>query len=282
MKDETFVSKVDGIKIFVRHWQPTGTARGVLVISHGFKAHGGLYAPAAEQFASSGLSVYALDHRGHGNSGGDRYEAENISEFTADLDQLVDIVQSREPGLPTFMLGHSAGGVMGAVYALDHQAKLAGFICESYAFGVYAPELALQVLKGISHIAPHLHVLNLKNALFSRDPAVVAALDHDPLIPQMLYPSRTVAALVRATERLKEEFSKITLPVLILHGTADKATEPAGSQRFYDQTGSPDKTLKLYEGHVHDLLADLGKEEVLADMIVWLDAHIDAAPVRAG
>ena len=279
MKDETFTSNTDGTKIFVRSWRPSGPARALLVISHGFKAHGGLYAWSAEQFIKHGVAVYAIDHRGHGNSGGDRYEATHIDQFIADLDQLVDLAQGRDPGLPTFLLGHSAGGVMGCVYALEHQAKLAGFICESYALGVFAPDFALAALKGLSHVAPHLHVLDLKNKLFSRDPAVVEALDNDPLIPQMNYPTGTVAALVRATERVKAEFSSITLPVLIVHGTEDKVTEPAKSQLFYDQTGSKDKTLKLYEGHVHDLLADLGKEQPIADMIEWVQAHVGVAPV---
>lgn len=281
MKDESFVSKKDGTKISVRNWRPQGAARAVLVISHGFKAHGGLYAWPAEQFAKAGVSVYAIDHRGHGNSGGERYEVENIMDFVNDLDQLVDLTKAREPGLPTFLLGHSAGGVMGAVYALEHQAKLTGLISESYALGVYAPDLALAALKGLSHIAPHLHVLDLKNKLFSRNPAVVAALDHDPLIPQMLYPTGTVAAMVRGTERLKAEFSRITLPVLIVHGTMDKVTEPAGSQLFFDHTGSKDKTLKFYDDYVHDLLADVGKEVPLADMLAWLEAHITDAPTAS-
>ena len=279
MKDETFASKVDGTKIYVRCWKPAAPTRGVIVISHGFKAHGGLYGWAAEQLVAHGLRVYAIDHRGHGNSGGDRYEAANVAEFIADLDQLVDLAKSRDPALPVFLLGHSAGGVMGCVYALEHQAKLAGFICESYAFGVYAPDLALAALKGLSHVAPHLHVLDLKNKLFSRDPAVVSALDHDPLIPQMNYPTGTVAALIRATERIKAEFSQITLPVLIVHGSEDKVTEPAGSQLFYDQAGSTDKTLQLYEGHAHDLLADLDKERPLADMVAWVEARIAVAAV---
>lgn len=279
MKTQTFVSKKDGTKIFVRSWRPQGPARALLVISHGFKAHGGLYAWAAEQLAATGLSVYAIDHRGHGESGGDRYEAQNIAEFVADIDQLVELAKSQDPGLPVFLLGHSAGGVMGCVYALENQAKLAGFICESYALGVYAPGLALAALKGLSHIAPHLHVLDLKNKLFSRDSKVVEALDNDPLIPQMLYPTQTVAAMVRGTERVREEFHLITLPVLIMHGTEDKVTEPAGSQLFYDKAGSKDKTLKLYENYVHDLLADTGKETPMADMIGWIRARVTVAPV---
>jgi acylglycerol lipase len=76
---------------------------------------------------------------------------------------------------------------------------------------------------------------------------------------------------------LKEEFPLITMPVLIVHGTADQATKPSGSQRFYDLAGSTDKTLKLYEGHFHDLLNDFDKEVVMTDIQHWLDAHIPAA-----
>jgi alpha-beta hydrolase superfamily lysophospholipase len=79
-----------------------------------------------------------------------------------------------------------------------------------------------------------------------------------------------------ATHSLEKEFPLITLPVLILHGTADKVTKPGGSQMFYDRAGSPDKTLQLYEGHAHDLLNDVGKEQVIADIRTWLEARIPA------
>jgi alpha-beta hydrolase superfamily lysophospholipase len=80
--------------------------------------------------------------------------------------------------------------------------------------------------------------------------------------------------MVRGDERLKKEFPLITLPVFILHGTEDKVTKPGGSQFFYDTAGSQDKTLKLYEGHAHDLLNDLDRETVLADIQSWIDARI--------
>jgi acylglycerol lipase len=85
-----------------------------------------------------------------------------------------------------------------------------------------------------------------------------------------------VAALVRADERLMEEFPTIKIPVLIMHGTADKATVPAGSQVFFDTAGSKDKTLKLYKDHFHDLLNDIGKEGVVADIKAWIDKHLQA------
>jgi alpha-beta hydrolase superfamily lysophospholipase len=101
-------------------------------------------------------------------------------------------------------------------------------------------------------------------------------MNNDPLIAHETQPTKTLAEMVRADERLKKEFPLITLPVLILHGTADQATKPSGSQRFFDTAGSTDKTLKLYEGHFHDLLNDLGKEMVMADIRNWIDAHLSA------
>jgi acylglycerol lipase len=160
---------------------------------------------------------------------------------------------------------------------VDHQAELAGFICESFAYQVPAPDFALAVFKGLSHVAPHAHILHLKNEDFSRDPEAVAAMNADPLIAHETQPTRTLAAMVRADERLKDAFPRITLPLLILHGTADQATRPGGSQFFYDAAGSTDKTLKLYDGHVHDLLNDLGKDAVMVDIRGWIGARVPTA-----
>jgi len=271
---EEKVEGAKGLNIFVRSWRPAVTPRAVVVICHGVKSHSGYYGWAAEQLVSAGLAVYALDLHGRGKSDGDRYYLEQFSDYTDDVDAVVRLAKSREPGLPLFLLGHSAGGVVSSVYALEHQAELAGFICESFAFQVYAPDFALAALKGLSHVAPHAHVLFLKNQDFSRDPQAVKLMDEDPLIAHEAQPTRTVAQLVHADERLKREFPLMTLPVFILHGTADKVTKPGGSQFFYDTVGSKDKTLKLYEGHAHDLLNDIGKEQVIADIKGWITARL--------
>jgi acylglycerol lipase len=102
----------------------------------------------------------------------------------------------------------------------------------------------------------------------------VRALDSDPLTQGEVQPAKTVAALLQAAERMRREFPTLTLPVFILHGTADKATVPAGSQFFYDTVGSRDKTLRLYETHFHDLLNDVGKEAVMSDIRAWIDARL--------
>jgi acylglycerol lipase len=268
---------VEGVKIFTREWRSVVEPRGVVVISHGLNAHSGLYEWAAQQFTSNGLAVYALDHRGRGRSEGERFFVKKFADWTNDLATFIDIVKTREAGLPVFLLGHSAGGVIACVYALEHQDEIAGLICEDFAYQVPAPEVALAIVKGVSYVAPHAPVLKLKNEDFSRDPTVVAALNADPLIANESQPSETVAELVRLDQLLKKSFQQITLPLLILHGTADKVTKPSGSKEFYERAGSSDKTLKLYEGHYHDLLADVGKQQVMADIQAWIDVHLDEA-----
>jgi acylglycerol lipase len=222
----------------------------------------------------AGYAVYALDLRGRGRSEGPRFFIEHVDDYVSDLAKLITIAKSREPELPVYLLGHSAGGVVSCSYALEHQREIAGLICESFAFKVPAPDIVLALIKGISHIAPRLPVLRLKNEDFSRDPEAVRALNSDPLIAGEVQPAITVAALVRANERLKREFPRITLPVLIMHGSADKATVPSGSVLFHQMAGSSDKTLKLYEGHAHDLLNDVGKEGVIADIVRWIEERL--------
>jgi alpha-beta hydrolase superfamily lysophospholipase len=275
-REET-IDSAKGLKIFVRSWVPASRPRAAIVVCHGVNSHGGQYLSVGEHLAAAGLAAFALDLRGRGRSEGERFYVEDVAEYVSDVANTIALAKSRHPGLPVFLLGHSAGGVVSATYVLDNQAELAGFICESFAFQVPAPGFALAAIKGISHIAPRLPVLKLKNEDFSRDPKWVEALNNDPLIAHEVQPAITVAALVRADERLHDEFPTITIPVLIMHGTSDKATVCQGSQFFYDTVGSKDKTLKLYEGHFHDLLADVGKEEVMADVMDWLNARLPAA-----
>lgn len=263
-----------GLTIFTRAWEPEGSARAVVAIVHGFNSHSGYYIWAAERLAAAGLSVVALDLRGRGRSDGERFYVDSFDDYEADVGELLARARARAPGLPLFLLGHSAGGVVACLYAQDHAGELAGLICESFAYELPAPDFVLAVLKGLSHLAPHAHVLRLKNEDFSRDPAVVAAMNADPLIADETQPTRTLAALVGADQRLKQGFAAMTLPLLILHGTADKAAKPQGSRDFHAAAGSSDKTLKLYDGTYHDPLSDIGKDVVISDIIGWIDTRL--------
>ena len=112
--EETF-DGIGGLRIFLRSWRPEGNPRAVIVICHGVNSHGGQYAWAAEQFAKGGFAAYALDLRGRGKSEGERFYVENVADYVSDVTGVVRIAKSRDPGVPVFLLGHSAGGVVSSV-----------------------------------------------------------------------------------------------------------------------------------------------------------------------
>lgn len=267
---DTFISEL-GLNVAYKHWKAADSPKAIVVFAHGYNSHSGYFQWPAKQLTAQSYDVYGIDFPGRGMSDGERYYMADYEQFVKALDKLIDIAKAHQPGLPVFLIGHSAGGVLSSIYALEHQDKVSGFICISFAFQVPAPDFAVAVLRGLSHVFPHAHVLRLKNEDFSRDQAVVDFMNNDPLIANEVQPTKTIQQLSLADERLKTEMASIQLPLLILHGTADKATRPSGSQYFNDNVSSTDKTLKFYEGYYHDLLNDIGKEVVMNDILNWLN-----------
>lgn len=274
--NESSFEGVGGLKIFNRTWKPESSPRAVMVLIHGFNAHSGYMTWPAEQLAAAGIACYALDLRGRGQSEGERFYVEEFTDYLGDVGKLVNIARTENPGLPVYLLGHSAGGVIATSYVYEHQDTIGGLVCHSFAFDVGLPHLVQLALEGIAKIVPHLHVFSLNNADFSRDPEHVERMNNDPLIHKESQPAETARVMLLAAEALKEHMPNFRVPVFIIHGTDDKATRSAGSQYFFDSAGSKDKTLRLYEGHYHDLLADLDKEKVMADILAWLDERIPA------
>ena len=126
----------------------------------------------------------------------------------------------------------------------------------------------------ISAILPKLPVIKLESADISKDPRVVEAYDNDPLNYRGGILARTGAEILNATKKITSQASSISLPILIMHGSSDKLADVSGSEMLYDQVSSSDKTLKLYEGLYHEILNEPEQDQVKADMIAWLDAHV--------
>ncbi|GAA4307941.1 alpha/beta hydrolase [Mucilaginibacter gynuensis] len=242
-----------------------------MVIVHGLNSHSAYYHNFALQLNENGHEVYALDLPGRGRSDGERYYISDYKHIVAVIDQLIGIAQAAHPTTPVILFGHSAGGVFASVYTLFHQGKLNGLICESFAFQIPAPGFALAAIKLLAHIIPHTRLIKLNNSDFSRDAAFVYKLNHDPLLENEKQPAKTMQQLLLAGELLKRKMPDITLPLFILHGTADKATMPKGSRYFMEHVSSADKQLKLYEGHYHDLLNDKYNEIIVGDILTWLN-----------
>lgn len=268
---ETYFQSKNGEKVFYRNWKAKYDPKALVIIVHGLNSHSGYYKNFAEVLNQSNYEVFAMDLLGRGNSQGERYYIPDFNIIINDIDKMVNVAKAAYQNLPVFILGHSAGGVFADLYALHHQHKLKGLISESFAFQLPAPGFALFFIKMLAYIIPHKKLIQLKNEDFSRDMAVVDKMNNDVLLISEKQPAKTMQQLLHAGKVLKKGMKIINLPLLIIHGTADKATNYEGSRYFYDNVTSEDKELKLYEGHYHDLLNDYDKEIVTQDIIDWLN-----------
>jgi acylglycerol lipase len=272
-KTATFINQ-NGLHIFYRNWVPEGKPKGTVLIIHGLNSHSGYYLDFAAQLRANGFEVYAMDLAGRGRSEGERYYIADYHNVFSDIDLLIGIARSACPSSPIFILGHSAGGVFAAAYALQNQSKLQGLIAESFAFQIPAPAFALAAIRVLAGIIPHARLVKLNNQDFSRDQSLVFKMNSDPLLENEKQPAKTMQQLLLAAAYLKTKMPAVKLPLLILHGTADKATKPSGSQYFMEHAASADKQLKLYEGHYHDLLNDKYSGIVIRDILLWLNERV--------
>ena len=263
-----------GQTIFYRNWNTDSITKGIIIIVHGLNSHSGYYQNFAVHLIENGYEVYAIDLRGRGQSEGERYFIRDYKDIVADIDQLMNIIKYAHPTLPVFLFGHSAGGVFASVYAVQNQLKLKGLISESLALEVPSSRFALAIIKFLSYIIPHVRLVKLNNADFSRENSVVDTMNHDPLLANEKQATKTMQQLLLAAEYLNKTMPEIKIPLLILHGTADKATKPGGSEYFMKHASSADKQLKLYEGHYHDLLNDKYHGIVVRDILRWLNERV--------
>lgn len=266
----------DGVRLYTQVWRPVGIPRAALLIVHGLKDHSERYAEVAVDLNARNIAVTAFDLRGHGRSEGRRAWVRRFDEYLDDLDLVLRTVREEYPTTPLFLFGHSMGGAIVTRYVIERRPSVTGVVLSAPALEPAASVSrgAIWFTKFLSAIAPGAAVFRTANADFSRSPAVVTAMDQDPLIYQQPAPARTAAELLRAMARIQQKRSQLTTPFLVLHGTADRLTNPAGSQALRDGAASVDKTLHLYPGLYHDLLHEPEQATVFADMIAWLAMRI--------
>lgn len=270
----TFTGK-HGTQLYARSWRPEGEVRGVLVIMHGLRDHGDHYAPFAVRLVRRGYAVYAYDLRGHGRSAGRRVTVDSWSDYVDDLATYIGLVRAAEPGRPLFVFGHSMGGAIVGLWGQRAEADAAGLIFSAPALWIDKPPVAAAAILLSSATTPNVGALAPDNRGFSSDPEVTREMGKDALIFQPPGPVATAAGLIGAMERFWAGVHRLTLPLLMLHGTGDVLTAPAGSRAIYLRAGATDKTLRLYDGLFHDLVHEPrgGGERVQDDIMAWLDAH---------
>lgn len=263
------------LRIYYQCWLPEMEPKAVLLIVHGLAEHSGRYMNVVNHFVPLGYTVYGIDHIGHGKSDGSRVYVRRFEDFTDTLKTFFDMISDWQPEKPIFLVGHSMGGLISAVYLLDHQDELSGAVLSGPSVKVPDNISSATILAGklFSILMPKLGLLALEAEGVSRDPAVVQAYLNDPLVYTGKTTARLAAELLKAMKRVAVDASRITLPILIVQGGADRLVDPDGAQMLHDTVGSVDKTLKIYDGLYHEVFNEPEHLKVLGDVEAWLESR---------
>jgi acylglycerol lipase len=246
--------------IYYQVWQPEAKPKAVLMVAHGFAEHSGRYGNLVNHFVPEGYSVYALDHRGHGRSDGERVQVDDFHDYIVDLKTFFDIIRKENPGKKIFLIGHSMGSMISLMYVLEYQKELAGLVTSGG--GISKP--------GEPPMPPRPAGEPLPTDFLSHDPAVIEAYVNDPLVYRGPMPQRM--GMDSARDKLPGRVKEIKLPVLLMAG--NDVTDGARSRTLYEEIGSADKTLKLYDGLRHEIFNEPEHPLVMADLEAWLEKRV--------
>ncbi|CAN1161860.1 Caffeoylshikimate esterase [Linum perenne] len=268
--------------LFCRSWLPVDDdLKGILVIIHGLNEHGGRYAHFAKQLTASNFGVYAMDWIGHGGSDGLHGYVPSLDHVVADTGAFLEKIKSDHPGVPCFLFGHSTGGavVLKAASYPRIQAIVEGIVLTSPALRVKpAHPIVAAVAPIFSLVAPRFQFkgANKRGIPVSRDPAALLAKYSDPLVYTGPIRVRTGHEILRISSFLMRNIKSVTVPFFVLHGTADRVTDPLASQDLYNEAASKYKDIRLYEGFLHDLLFEPEREEIAEEIINWMEKKLAA------
>ena len=265
--------------LYYQGWLPDGVVRAILLVVHGLAEHSGRYMNLVNRFVPLGYAVYGIDHIGHGRSEGRRLFVERFADYLEPLATYADMVRSWQPNKPVFLVGHSMGGLISALHLIAHQDKLAGAVLSGPSIKAPGdvPKAVIIIGRALSVLFPRLGLLRLEAEGVSRDPAVLKAYLDDPLVCRGKMTARLGAELLAAMARIVIEANRITLPLLILQGGADRLVDPSGAQLLYEKVSSLDKQLIVYEGFYHEVFNEPQHDRVLSDVEQWLEGRL---PVR--
>lgn len=252
---------------------------GVVLLVHGAHEHGGRYRHVGERLAAAGYAVHAVDHPGHGRSPGRRGNIGSMAAAVGGVAELARLAGEQHPGVPLFVYGHSLGGLIALQYLTGTpDGRIAGAVLSAPALDTSAAtHLQRAVAPVLSRLLPDLGVLQLDAEAVSRDPEVVRDYRTDPLNHTGKMVARTGAELMATARAMPRRLRSLTMPLLVLHGTADRLVPPAASEVVRAHAGSADVTVRRYEGLYHEPHNEPERDEVLADVVAWLDTHRPAS-----
>ncbi len=273
---ETNWKAKDGLDIFAQGWEPSDAApKAVVCLVHGVGEHSSRYAHVAEAFGKQGYAFFAADLRGHGRSSGARGDISSIEDFMQDIDSLLEHARARYANLPIILYGHSLGGILVLYYGLKRKPNIKGVIATSSGLrnSLQQQPMKMMAARVLGSILPRVTLPSeLESAAISRDEKVVQVYNADPLVHDKISLGFG-KAMIGAIQWTFEHASEFPLPLLLMHGKADRIAFPAGSIEFANATKDK-STLVLWDDAYHELHNEPMKEEVFKTMTDWMDAQI--------
>ncbi|XP_047332423.1 monoacylglycerol lipase-like [Impatiens glandulifera] len=279
--DFSFHVTVKGETLFTQSWSPVSMEiRGLVVIMHGLNEHSGRYSKFAKLLNVNGYKVYGIDWIGHGGSDGLHAYIHSLDDVVTDTKSLINKVVADNPGLPCFCFGHSTGGAIILKTVLDPkiEACISGIVLTSPAIG-FQPihPILTMVAPVLSMLFPRYQVsaANKEGEVVSRDPKALADKYSDPLVYTGSIRVRTAFEVLRISASLQQNLRRVTVPFLVLHGTADGITDPLASQKLFDEASATDKSIQLLDGLLHDLLFEPEGEMIANGIVDWLNERVE-------
>ncbi|MEM9266773.1 MAG: alpha/beta fold hydrolase [Cyanobacteria bacterium P01_F01_bin.13] len=278
-----------GLSLYYQSWLPTSTVKATVILIHGLGGHSSLFQNVVKALIPDGYALYAYDLRGHGQSPGQRGYISRWSEYRDDLAHFIAMVQQQHPTVPCFLLSHSLGGIIALDYALHTclnpiepsntiYPTVTGIVTASLPFGTHATtDLRLKIGQLLSLSWPRFSLsLGLKHILPSRDRSVVLAYAHDPLRHQR-GTARLATEFLKIVQTLNTHQSCLTIPMLMLHGTADKVADYKISKDFFRKLPQTNKTFISYSGAYHELYNEVNQAEIMENINTWLKQYIPSS-----
>ena len=267
----------DGLELYWQSWVPEEKATAALLLAHGHGEHSGRYSYSVQRLLADGIAVYALDHRGHGKSGGQRGHIDSMGDYRDDLGLFKSLVDAKSPDVPLFLYGHSMGSVIVLDYIMRNQGGFQGLITSGVGLepGQVAPKWQVLMAKVLSIFWPTYSLnINVAGKDLSRDPAEINDYDNDPDVHHQ-GSARWAAEMLKANDWIRDNPAAVQLPLFMQHGGADKVNLPSGSTNFSADVSKTnnDVSLKLYPGNLHVIHGDLDKAKVLTDLVDWIKAR---------
>ncbi|KAK5863276.1 hypothetical protein PBY51_000318 [Eleginops maclovinus] len=279
--DLQHIVNADGLHLFCRYWEPASPPRALVYIAHGAGEHCGPYDEIAQRLKELSMLVFAHDHVGHGQSEGERMNVKDFQVYIRDSLQHVDLMKSRHPGLPIFIVGHSMGGAISILTACERPSEFSGVVLISPMVQMNpdsATPFKVFMAKVLNHMLPSLSLGAIDSKWVSRDIKQVEAYDADELNFHGGMRVSFAMQLMGAAARIEREIPSISWPFLLLHGDTDKLCDIRGSKLMHENAASSDKKFKVFEGGYHALHHDLPEvaESTLKEVTGWITDRLPA------